>query len=180
MNIRKIVISTFILLSAIFADLKIGWIDSAVLMTSIDDMRQVQAELEKEQRRLESEYMDLANSLDSLSQDYGKQRLLMSDTRRAEKENEIVTLEKSVQKFQLDKFGPEGELYRTQNQLIKPILAKIDAAIQKVGSEQGYDFIMDAQTGALVYAIEAHNLTESVLNELARANDSGPNPSTGK
>jgi|TARA_X000000368_G_scaffold397376_1_gene366455 outer membrane protein len=172
MNIRKLLVLTSILLSFALADLKIGYVDSNEIMNNFDEVRQVQAELEKEQRRLEAEFNELAYSLDSLKQDYDRQRLLMSDSRRTEKENEIVNMEKSVQKYQLDKFGPEGEIYRTQNQLLKPVLAKIDAAIQKVGSEQGYDFILDAMSGALLYALDSHNLTESVMDELAKSEGS--------
>ena len=172
MNIKKLLVLTSILLSFALADLKIGYVDSNEIMNNFDDVRQVQAELEKEQRRLEAEFNELAYSLDSLKQDYDRQRLLMSDSRRTEKENEMVNLEKSVQKYQLEKFGPEGEIYRTQNQLLKPVLAKIDAAIQKVGSEQGYDFILDAMSGALLYALDSHNLTESVMDELAKSEGS--------
>jgi len=172
MNIKKLLVLTSILLSFALADLKIGYVDSNEIMNNFDEVRQVQAELEKEQRRLEAEFNELAYSLDSLKQDYDRQRLLMSDSRRTEKENEIVNMEKSVQKYQLDKFGPEGEIYRTQNQLLKPVLAKIDAAIQKVGSEQGYDFILDAMSGALLYALDSHNLTESVMDELAKSEGS--------
>ena len=154
------------------ADIKIGYVDSNEIMSNFEEVRQVQVDLEKEQRRLEGDFNNLVNRLDSLKQDYDRQRLLMSETRRSEKENEINNMEKSVQKFQLDKFGPEGEIYKKQNQLLKPVLAKIDAAIQKVGSERGYDFILDAMSGALLYALDSHNLTEDVMNELGKT--SGP------
>ncbi len=172
MKVTKYIILTLILASIALADVKIGYVDSNEIMNNFDEVRQVQADLEKEQRRLESEFNELVYSLDSLKQDFDRQRLLMSDTRRNEKENEIVNKEKSVQKFQLDKFGPEGEIYRVQNQLLKPVLAKIDAAIQKVGSERGYDFILDAMSGALLYALDSHNLTEDVMDELAKATGS--------
>ena len=172
MKITKYTILTLALASFVFADVKIGYVDSNEIMNNFDEVRQVQADLEKEQRRLESEFNELVFGLDSLKQDYDRQRLLMSDTRRNEKENEIANKEKSVQKFQLDKFGPEGEIYRIQNELLKPILAKIDAAIQKVGSERGYDFILDAMSGALLYALDSHNLTEDVMDELAKATGS--------
>ncbi len=146
MKITKYTILTLALTSFALADVKIGYVDSNEIMNNFDEVRQVQADLEKEQRRLESEFNELVYSLDSLKQDFDRQRLLMSDTRRNEKENEILNKEKSVQKFQLDKFGPEGEIYKTQNQLLKPVLAKIDDAIQKVGSERGYDFILDAMS----------------------------------
>ena len=67
---------------------------------------------------------------------------------------------------------PEGEIYKTQNQLLKPVLAKIDDAIQKVGGDRGYDFILDAMSGALLYALDSHNLTEDVMDELAKATGS--------
>ncbi len=172
MKITKFIILTLALASFALADVKIGYVDSNEIMTNFDEVRQVQADLEKEQRRLESEFNELVFGLDSLKQDYDRQRLLMSDTRRNEKENEIANKEKSVQKFQLDKFGPEGDIYRIQNELLKPVLAKIDVAIQKVGSERGYDFILDAMSGALLYALDSHNLTEDVMDELAKATGS--------
>jgi len=172
MKRTKYIIITLVLVSLALANVKIGYVDSNEIMNNFDEVRQVQADLEKEQRRLESEFNELVFGLDSLKQDYDRQRLLMSDTRRNEKENEIANKEKSVQKFQLDKFGPEGEIYRIQNELLKPVLAKIDAAIQKVGSERGYDFILDAMSGALLYALDSHNLTEDVMDELAKTTGS--------
>ena len=172
MKMTQFTILSTILLSIAFSEIKIGYVDSNEIMNNFEEVRQVQVDLEKEQKRLEAEFNDLVYSLDSLKQDYERQRLLMSDTRRNEKENEITSKEKSIQKFQLDKFGPEGEIYQKQNQLLKPVLGKIDDAIQKVGSERGYDFILDAMSGALLYALDSHNLTEDVMEELSKATGS--------
>ena len=156
----------------LLAEIKIGYVDSNEIMSSFEEVRQVQVDLEKEQRKLESEFNKLLSQLDSLQQDYERQRLLMSDTRRLEKENEILNMKKNAEEFQLKKFGPEGEIYRKQNELLKPVLKKIDEAIQKVGGEQGYDFILDAMSGALLYALDSHNLTEDVMDELSKATGS--------
>ena len=172
MKITQFTILSTILFSMAFSEIKIGYVDSSEIMNNFEEVRQVQVDLEKEQKRLEAEFNDLVYSLDSLKQDYDRQRLLMSDTRRNEKETEIANKEKSIQKFQLDKFGPEGEIYRKQNQLLKPVLGKIDEAIQKVGNERGYDFILDAMSGALLYALDSHNLTEDVMEELSKATGS--------
>ena len=172
MKMTQFTILSTIWLSIAFSEIKIGYVDSNEIMNNFEEVRQVQVDLEKEQKRLEAEFNDLVYSLDSLKQDYERQRLLMSDTRRNEKETEIANKEKSIQKFQLDKFGPEGEIYRKQNQLLKPVLGKIDEAIQKVGSERGYDFILDVMSGALLYALDSHNLTEDVMDELSKATGS--------
>lgn len=170
--IKQLIIFFISAWSFVFADLKIGYIDSNEIMKSFEEVRQVQVDLEKEQRRLENEMNDLMTRLDSLNQDYERQRMLMSETRRQEKENELRKLEENIQKFQMEKFGPEGEIYRKQNILLKPVLAKIDVAIKKVGSEQSYDFILDAMSGALLYALDSHNLTENVLEELSKSTGS--------
>ena len=172
MQITKYLILLILFLSFSAAEIKIGYVDSNEIMSKFEEVRQVQVDLEKEQRRLESEFNSLVAQLDSLQQDYERQRLLMSETRRQEKENEIINMKKSAEEFQLKKFGPEGEIYRKQNELLKPVLKKIDVAIQKVGNEQGYDFILDAMSGALLYALDSHNLTEDVMDELSKATGS--------
>jgi len=169
---KQLIIFFISIWSFVFAELKIGYIDSNEIMSSFEEVKQVQVDLEKVQRRLENEMNDLMTRLDSLNQDYERQRLLMSETRRQEKENELRKLEENIQKFQMEKFGPEGEIYRKQNILLKPVLAKIDGAIKNVGSEQSYDFILDAMSGALLYALDAHNLTEDVLEELSKSTGS--------
>jgi outer membrane protein len=165
----NIIIGSLILSTFVFADVKIGYIDSNEIMTKFEEVRQVQVTLEKEQRKLQAEMENLIQQLDSLKQEYDRQRLLMSDSRRQEKEQELVRSEKQIQKFQMDKFGPEGEIYRKQNQLLKPVLAKVDEAIQAVGKRQQYDYIMDAVGGAIVYALDSNNLTEDVIEELRKS-----------
>ena len=157
------------LLGTSLCDIKIGYVDSNEIMTKFEEVRDVQIQLEKEQRKMQTEFESLVSSLDSLKRDYERQRLLMSESRRVEKENEILSMEQSIQQYQLDKFGQEGEIYRKQNELLKPVLAKIDQAIQKVGNERGYDFILDAMSGALLFALDAHNLTVDVMDELENA-----------
>ena len=164
-----ILIGSVLFSSFVFADVKIGYIDSNEIMTKFEEVRQVQVNLEKEQRKLQAEMENLIQQLDSLKQEYDRQRLLMSDSRRQEKEQELVRSEQKIQKFQMDKFGPEGEIYRKQNQLLKPVLAKVDEAIQAVGKRQQYDYIMDAVGGAIVYALDSNNLTEDVIEELRKS-----------
>jgi len=168
-NWINIIIGSLILSTFVFADVKIGYIDSNEIMTKFEEVRQVQVSLEKEQRKLQAEMENLIQQLDSLKQEYERQRLLMSDSRRQEKEQELVRSEQKIQKFQMDKFGPEGEIYRKQNQLLKPVLAKVDEAIQAVGKRQQYDYIMDAVGGAIVYALDSNNLTEDVIEELRKS-----------
>lgn len=64
--------------------------------------------------------------------------------------------------------GPEGELYSFYAQLIAPIEKKILSAIEKVGNEKGYDYILDSSRGGIVHALDSHKLDEYVLEELRK------------
>ena len=163
---KKIISIIFCLPFILFGDIKLGYIDSNRIMSEFEDVRDIQVELEKEQRKLESEYNSMINQLDSLKQVFESQRLLMSQSRKEEKQNELINMERNIQEFQMKKFGPEGEIFRKQSQLLAPILETVDQAIKAVASRRGYDYVFDAVSGAIVYALDAHDLTEQVLKEL--------------
>ncbi|NOZ07807.1 MAG: OmpH family outer membrane protein [FCB group bacterium] len=172
---RILIILCIALPVVLLAEMKIGYIDSNAIMSQYSEVPPVQAELEKEQRALEVQFNQLTQKLDSLKANFEKQRLLYSESKRVEKQNEINDLETRVQNYQMEKFGPNGEIYKKQNELLKPILAKIDAAIKVVGAERGYDYILDANSGAIVYALDSHDMTEAVLEELRKASVPGTN-----
>ena len=134
---KKIKIILFIFPVLLFAEMKLGYIDSNRIMSEFENVRDIQVELEKEQRKLEAEYNGMIIQLDSLKQVFERQRLLMSDSRRQEKENELINMERNIQEFQMKKFGPEGEIFRKQSQLLAPILEEVDAAIKVVSSVKG-------------------------------------------
>ena len=131
----------------------------------------VKLQMVKEQRKLEAEYSGMINQLDSLKQVFDRQRLLMSDERRQNREQEIKNLEITAQEFQMKKFGPEGEIFRKQSQLLAPVLEEVDAAIKVVAAQRGYDYVFDAVSGAIVYALDSHDLTDAVLKELMKNSD---------
>ena len=149
--------------------LKIGYIDSNRIMQEYEDVRDAQANLEKETRRLQVEYNTYIERLDSLNREFERQRLLLSNEKIRDKEQEIQTLYQTTQAFQQSKFGPEGELYRYQARLMAPLLEMVDTAVKKIGAERSFDYIIDAAGGALVYALPSHDLTEDVIIELRRS-----------
>jgi len=124
--------------------------------------------LDIEAKKLENEYRGMLATLDSLGRDYERQKMIMSETRRQTKENEISQLQQSIQRYQVEKLGPEGEIYRKQAELVGPVLEKIKTVIEKVGKENKYDYIFDTVAGNILYAEPVHDLTDKVLYELKR------------
>ena len=72
-------------------NMKIGYIDSNKIMSELEEVREVQVQLEKEQRRMESEMETMLGRRDSMMQAYQLQKILLVDeNKRAEKELERV------------------------------------------------------------------------------------------
>ena len=162
---KKIIL---ILISIPLCNTVIGWVDSQYIFNQLEDARQAQVELEKKQRSLESEYLDMVARADSLYKDFEQKSILMSEDRRKEKERELMEYQEKIQMFQMQKMGPEGELYTYYAQLVSPIEKRILAAIEKVGNEKGYDYILDSSRGGIVHALDSHKLDEFVLEELRK------------
>ena len=163
----------FILMSCfLFAETKIGYIDSGVILSQYEDVRQVQVALEKEQKKLQASYETKILSLDSLRNAYETRSMLMSEDKQKEILSSMSQKEAELQQWQMKYFGPEGELYKMQNELMAPILRTVDQALDKVGKEKGYDYIFDASSGGIVYALDANNLTQDILDELKKINTS--------
>ncbi len=168
---KKIIILILTLFISIsFSETKIGYIDSQIIMSEYEDVRQVQVELEKEQKRLQTVYEKKIISLDSLKTAYQTGSIILSEQKKVQMETDIRQKEQEIQQWQLEYFGPEGELYKLQNQLLAPILNTIDSVIRKIGEERSYDYIFDAVQGSIVYALDSHNLTQDVLVELKKVN----------
>jgi len=169
--VKKIIILILTLFISIsFSETKIGYIDSQIIMSEYEDVRQVQVELEKEQKRLQTVYEKKIISLDSLKTAYQTGSIILSEQKKVQMETDIRQKEQEIQQWQLEYFGPEGELYKLQNQLLAPILNTIDSVIRKIGEERSYDYIFDAVQGSIVYALDSHNLTQDVLDELKKVN----------
>ena len=70
MNKWNYKIISFVFLSFLLSEIKIGYLNADKILSELDEVRQVQIELEKEQRKIESEYQDLEFQLDSLFRNY--------------------------------------------------------------------------------------------------------------
>ena len=153
------------------ADMKLGYIDSEALREKLPDFRAAQVQLERLHQQYEGEATERKNKLDKLEEDLHKQELLISEVRRAELKAQLDEQKKQLQDFTQKTFGADGELMKKNVELSGPIFEKVNAAIQELAKEDGYDFIFDvaAANSAIVFAQERYDLTEKLLNRMKEA-----------
>ncbi len=166
---KKLIIFSALFLFSIpvFAQVKIGYINSEAIMKELPEAQDAQRKLDNlvqewqaELRKLESEWKQKYDA-------YDRDKLIMSDQTRAEKEKELVDLENRIMQYREQKFGQNGELFQKQEEFMKPIQNKIFNALEKIAKDEGYDFVFDKSGEILLlYANEKYDLTNKVLQAL--------------
>jgi outer membrane protein len=92
---------------------------------------------------------------------------MITEQRRADTERELQDMDKKIADFRNQNFGQNGELFKKQNELMKPVQDRIFKAVQEVAKEEGYDYVFDKSGDILLmYANEKYDLTQKIFTKL--------------
>lgn len=157
----------FILLNPLYSQVKIGYINSEAIMKELPEAQDAQRKLDNLVQEWQTELRKMESEWKRKYDDYDRNKLLMSDQTRAEKEKELVELENRIVQYREQKFVQNGELFQKQEEFMKPIQNKIFNALEQVAKKEGYDFVFDKSGEILLlYANEKYDLTKQVLEIL--------------
>ena len=169
-SLRKLIffITCAGMITTVSAQLKIGYILSERIRTEFEEFKEAESQLQLEYRKVQFEFDQMVLKMDSLKQDYEVKRLMALDKGESIRQ-EIEQMERSIQNYQAEKIGPQGELMRKQAQMEYEILGKVKKAVDKVAIDGGFDYIIDASVGLLYFKSE-FDRTDDVLHELRNLN----------
>ena len=156
------------MITSVSAQLKIGYILSERIRTEFEEFKEAESQLQLEYRKVQFEFDQMVLKMDSLKQDYEVKRLMALDKGESIRQ-EVEQMERSIQNYQAEKIGPQGELMRKQAQMEYEILGKVKKAVDKVAIDGGFDYIIDASVGLLYFKSE-FDRTDDVLHELRNLN----------
>ena len=156
------------IISSVSAQLNIGYILSERIRTEFEEFKEAESQLQLEYRKVQLEFDQMVVKMDSLKQDYEVKRLMALDKGESIKQ-ELAQMERSIQNYQAEKVGPQGELMKKQAQMEYEILGKVKEAVDKVAIDGGFDYIIDASVG-LLYFKPKYDMTDDVLHELRNLN----------
>lgn len=162
------ILSALLLLASLsIAQPKIGYVDSDTIMKQLPEAQDTQKKLDAIIKEWQEELSKMEADWKARYDDYEKRKLILSEQKRIEIEKELVQIEDQISKYRQDKFGVQGELFRKQEELMKPIQNRIFNVIQEVAKENEYDFIFD-RSGDLIFlfAKEEYDVTKLVLEKL--------------
>ena len=149
------------------AQLKIGYVDSQKILESFKEAQDAQKQLAEINKGWEEEARNMQRELQTKQDELESQALLLSEEKRKEKETDLQNLYLRLQQFQQEKWGQQGEAYKKQADLMKPVIDKINAVIRKFGTDEKYDYIFDVVAGNILHVSDSQpDLTAKVLDEL--------------
>ncbi|HOI30657.1 MAG TPA: OmpH family outer membrane protein [Melioribacteraceae bacterium] len=166
-QIGFILSAILIMASVSIAQPKIGYVDSDTIMKQLPEAQDTQKKLDAIIKEWQEELSKMESDWKARYDDYEKRKLILSEQKRIEIEKELVQIEDQISKYRQDKFGVQGELFRKQEELMKPIQNRIFNVIQEVAKENEYDFIFD-RSGDMIFlfAKEEYDVTKLVLEKL--------------
>lgn len=142
---------------------KFGYIDSNEILSMMPETDSLQNELKAYADYLDQQMQTMGMEYQTKVTEYQENVNTMSDLIRQTKEKEITDLQARIQAFQQ---SADQDLGAKQAELFNPLIEKVKNAITEVGKENGYTYIFDVGTGALVYFETGDNILPLVKKKL--------------
>jgi len=157
------------------AQQRIGYVDSVYLLGRVPEYQTVQQQLDRQAQLWRSEIEGIAEEVDGLERDFATRELLFTEAERDRLRREILDRRREGEALRLRYFGPEGELFREQNRLMRPIQERILTAIEEVARVGNFDYVFDKSGDyVFLFARSQLDLSDRVLEEM------GLDPSPGR
>lgn len=129
-------------------NLKFGHINSQELLASMPERDSAEAKLKKYAKDLSDQIETLQVEFNKKYQDYLQKKATFTDAIREMKEKELNDLQQRSQEFEQT---AQQDYQKQQAELMKPIVDKANATIQKVAKANGFIYVFDVSTGAVAY-----------------------------
>jgi outer membrane protein len=144
--------------------LKIGYINSAVLLNSMPEKAKADSDVAKYAKSFQDEIDLMMKEYQTKGQQYQANEKTMDDAMKEVKMKEIQDLQNRIESIQQ---SAQEKLQQKKSDIYQPILDKADKAIKAVAKEKNFDYIFDAAAnGSMVYEKEEYDVTGLVKAKL--------------
>ena len=146
---------------------RFAFVDTEYILNNIPEYRSAQAQIERMSAEWQKEIEAMFADVERMYRNYQAERVMLSEDMRKRREDEIIAKEQEVQALQRRYYGPEGELFRVQQELMKPIKDNVTRAIREMAIEGRFDAVFDTSADAtILYANPRQDRSDEVLERL--------------
>ena len=141
-------------------DVKIGFVNSSVLLEQAPQAERAKQKLEQEFSAREEELRQLRQEIQGLEGRLNREGVTMTDSDRSDLERE---LNRKLRDLQRQQSNFRDDLNLRKNEELGKLQRLVLEAIREVARDQGYDLVLSE---GVVYSADRVELTEDVLDRL--------------
>jgi len=155
------------------AQSNIAFINTDTVLESIPEYLSAQKSLNSQSDKYKALIETEVGKIEALYQDYQKRKEMMTASQRASAEQEIISKERAVKEKQQLYFGEDGVMSKKSEELLNPIKARVDVAIEAVVTQMGgIDIVFDlAVNQDIVYYKSENEITQKVIEIYHKLNN---------
>lgn len=166
---KKLLIFAFFTLSLLGAQAqKFAYIDTEYILKNIPEYKEAQKQLDALSKQWQEQIDRKYEDIEKMYQDYEAEEILLTESMKNKRREEILEREEEARKFKQEKFGVDGELFKKRKELIKPIQEKIYKAVQETANIGRYSIIFDKASRGLtmVYTNPKYDKSDDILRRM--------------
>lgn len=169
MNFKKTIFSLLLAVCGVTmaSAQKYALVDMDYILRNVPAYEMANEQLNQVSQRWEKEVNQLSQEAETMYKNYQSDMVFLTDDQKKKREEAIVAKEKEVTDARYKYFGPEGELFKKRQALMKPIQDDVYNAVKAVAEEKGYQTIFDrASSQSIVFASPRIDVSNEVLAKL--------------
>lgn len=142
------------------AQTKVAHVDVNEIMGKMPAMLDAQKQLEKLSATYDADIKKMIEEYQAKLKTYEAEAAKVTDAVNQERGKEVQDMQKRIGDF---RDNAQKELQKKQEEIMKPLIEKIKASIQKVGKAKGFQYVLDGSTLLLA---DGTNITVDVKKDL--------------
>lgn len=166
---KKLIISLCLLAGITFGTnaQKFAMVDMEYIMKNIPSYETANDQVTQISKKWQSEVDIQMQEVQKMYKNYQTELVFLSDDMKTKREEEIVTKEKTAQELKRKYFGPEGELFKKRQSLMKPIQDEVYNAIQEICKEKDIELVFDKSSAmSVIFTSPKLDISDTVLQKL--------------
>ncbi|WP_299551823.1 OmpH family outer membrane protein [Seonamhaeicola sp.] len=148
---------------------RVAYIDTEYILENVPEYQEAVAQLNQKADKWKNEIEVKLSGIEQKRKDLSNEKALLTKELIEEREEDIYFEEKEILDYQQKRFGPNGDLFIQQKQLMQPVQDQIFAAVQDIASSRKYDFIFDKSSdGTMLFSAKHYDLSAMVIKSITR------------
>jgi len=150
---------------------KFALIDMEYILKNIPAYENANEQLNQVSQQWQGEVEKVSGEAKDLYKNYQSESSSLSDVQKGKKEEAIVAKEKEASELRRQYFGPEGDLAKKRESLMKPIQDEIYNVVKEISEQKGYSAVIDrASATSIIFASPSIDISNEVLSRLGYSN----------